>query len=477
MTLLHLKKFSFQNLQINHWLIEQGQHWCLLGTTASGKSRLAGFLVSCSETKSINDQPVLPHHCLCVGFESQQEQFEAELRDDDTDFMDRIDYGHTGMELLKESGADNAAVKKIAIKFGITPLLTKGFRMLSSGETRKLLIVRALLSHPDILILDEPFDSLDPASRLHLSTFLESVKDEQNMIICVNRLNDIQPWQSHVALMHKGKMLLQGEREKILRESVIRPLYHFDSKQEIYLPPAPAQPGKFTPLLSFDRSRVRYAEIIQFQNLSWVLNPGDHTTITGPNGAGKSTLLQLISGDHPQCYNNGVTVFGYLRGSGESIWDIKKHLGIISGSLHQDYRVPGSALSVVTSGLYDSIGIYCSVSEKEKHLALQWLGIVGLEEKAAISFRQLSWGEQRLVLIARSLIKHPPLLLLDEPTLGLDDQNRFMVLACLEKIAELGVSTMLFVSHREDEHLPLFHHWLVFEPDTEALYTVRHFHS
>lgn len=472
MTLLSLQNLSSPELHIGHWIVESGQHWCLLGTTGSGKSRLARLLEEPGELRDHCHQCVFPPLCLCVGFEAQQARLEAELYDDDTDFLDRIDQGHTGMELLQESGADREMIEEMVERFGIGPLLEKGFRVLSSGETRKLLIAQALLARPDLLILDEPFDSLDSSSSQALAAFLASVKEEQPLLLCVNRLQDIQPWNTHLAVLHRGELILQGERGRVLEDGAVRPLFHFASGKPLELPLPITASITFDPLLSLENSRVYYGETVQFQHLHWVLRPGEHTIISGPNGAGKSTLLQLISGDHPQCFNNGVTVFGHRRGSGESIWDIKKHLGLVSGSLHQDYRVQGNVLTVVASGLSDSIGLYRQVSRKEKQLSRQWLAMVGLEVKATVSFRQLSWGEQRLVLIARALIKHPPLLLLDEPTLGLDDRNRFMVLACLERIAGLGASTMLFVSHREDEHLPLFRHQLLFTPAAEVCFVV-----
>lgn len=372
-TIISVQSLVGRELQIDRWEVVAGQHWCLLGTTGSGKSRLARLLEEPEALGFRCQQYVGPRSCLCVGFESQQARLEAELYDDDTDFMDRIDQGNTGLELLRESGAESGAIEEMVERFGIAPLLEKGFRVLSSGETRKLLIARALLARPDLLILDEPFDSLDPLSVKALAAFLAVVKDEQPLLICASLLQDIQSWHSHVAVLHRGHLLLQGEREEVLQDGAIRSLFHFDSGDLPELPPPPGAPVTFDPLLCLEDCQVHYGETIQFQHLSWVLRPGEHTIISGPNGAGKSTLLQLISGDHPQCFNNGVTVFGLRRGSGESIWGIKKHLGLVSGALHQDYRVPGNSLSVVASGLYDSIGIYRQVSEKKNTLPVNGL--------------------------------------------------------------------------------------------------------
>lgn len=472
MILIDIQDLISKRLNISQWTIETRQYWCLIGTTGSGKSQLAHIFQEPEKMTFQYRLFELPPSCLCVGLEAQQAQFEAELYDDDTDFMDHIDQGHTGMELLQQTGADSAAILQVVGQFNIEYLMEKGFRVLSSGETRKLLIARALLTKPDLLILDEPFEGLDRVSTQALADFLVDLKEQQALVMFVNKLQDVQEWHTHIGVLHKGRLLAQGEKDRVMSNDSIQTLFHFDSGRLLELPPALGVPVTFDPILHIRNCNVHYNEIIQFQNLNWVLRPGEHTIISGPNGSGKSTLLQLITGDHPQCFNNGLTVFGYKRGSGESIWDIKKHIGLVSGSLHQDYRVPGNALTVVASGLYDSIGLYRTVSEKEKRISRQWLAFIGLEEKADIAFRQLSWGEQRLVLIARALIKYPSLLILDEPTLGLDDQNRLMVLACLERIAGLGVSTMLFVSHRQDEHLEIFRKHIVFERDEEALFAI-----
>ena len=210
-------------------------------------------------------------------------------------------------------------------------------------------------------------------------------------------------------------------------------------------------------LISLKDGFAGYGDKRLFAGLNLNIYDGDHTLITGPNGCGKSTLLDIIVGDNPKCYVNDLTIFGHKRGSGESIWDIKKHMGIVSPALHRDHRITDTALNVVLSGLYDSIGLYTKVSSgAEIKKAKQWLSWLSLADKSNLSFRRLSFAEQRLVLIGRALVKGPKLLILDEPTQGLDDVHRKNLLDLLESIAERRLSTILFVSHRTDEYRPFF---------------------
>ncbi|WP_241238748.1 ATP-binding cassette domain-containing protein [Colwellia sp. Arc7-635] len=166
--------------------------------------------------------------------------------------------------------------------------------------------------------------------------------------------------------------------------------------------------------------------------------------------------MQLITGDCPQCYSNNIHVLGYKRGSGESIWELKAQMGIVSAELHRQYRVSVDLLTVILSGFYDSIGLYQKPTEKQLAIATQWLEKIGLSAQKQQLFQQLSYGEQRLVLIARALVKSPYLLILDEPTQGLDELNRHRILNFLEHLAMQKHSTMLLVSHRQDELLSIF---------------------
>ncbi len=107
---------------------------------------------------------------------------------------------------------------------------------------------------------------------------------------------------------------------------------------------------------------------------------------------------------------------------------LKKHIGYVSSSLHLDYRVSTNVRNVILSGYFDSIGIYQAVSDKQHKLVQQWLDILGIDKRTADApFHSLSWGQQRLALIVRALVKHPTLLILDEPLQGLDPLNRQLV--------------------------------------------------
>ncbi|MCH8552611.1 MAG: ATP-binding cassette domain-containing protein [Natronospirillum sp.] len=446
-----------------------GEHWTVLGGVGSGKSLLSRLLTGESAPDAGQLQG-LPERAIWLSLEQQQDLYERELSRDETDLTDIPDQGTPVRELLTEINTDPAAVAATAELLGLTRLLDRGYRLLSSGEGRRVMLGRALLAKPDLLLLEEPFEGLDAASHVELSAALgELAATGWRLILLVGQRQDIPAWATHIALLDHCRLALTGPAEEV------RAHPDWQATTELLQAPAPELPPRQSefqlphwpadePLVHLINGRVAYGDTLQFEGFDWALYPGQHTQIMGPNGCGKSTLLKLVNGDHPQCYVNDLTVFGYRRGRGESIWDIKKHLGYVSTDLQRDYRVSGNVVTAVISGLTDSIGLYQATGQQELDLALQWLDCVGLADKARHSLRSLSSGEQRLVLIARALIKQPPVLILDEPTLGLDDLNRFRVLAVVERLLCDGPTTLLFVSHRQDEQLALIRRRLIFEP-------------
>ena len=210
------------------------------------------------------------------------------------------------------------------------------------------------------------------------------------------------------------------------------------------------------------------------KDLSWTVNQGEHWLIRGPNGSGKTTLLELITGDNMQVYCNDVHLFGIKRGSGETIWDIKKQLGIVSYRLHVEYRMLGgtSLLNVIISGFRDSIGLYEAAKDTEIALAKKWLALGGFAGRESESFGNLSYGEQRAVLILRSAVKSPKLLILDEPCHGLDENFRTKILHLMELIGQGGTTTMLHVTHDPTEILPCEKHVLELLPGHEPMFRI-----
>lgn len=452
---MHIKNFEHTELRIDTFTSHPGESWCLLGDNHSGIDRFIDLLSGKLDTFSA-DILELPHNPGILTFRSQQELFENELRNDDSDFLDRMDPG----TLVREFLPNHQAHATLLETFGMAHCLDLGYRQLSSGQARKLLLLRELTRGTSALVLQNPYDGLDEQSCLEMNQALAPLpRAGVLLLISVNSLCDIPPWTSHLALIENGRMTGSGPRERILpfkTKASQCSTTQCNADTAPVCAPSSAATASAGELVFLRNGFAGYGGRKLFNNLNLIIHTDDHTLITGSNGCGKSTLLDIITGDNPKCYANDLRIFGQKRGTGESIWDVKKHMGIVSPALHREHHIPGTAIQVVLSGLYDSIGLYRKASPTEIRSARKWLAWINLSERAEYPFRRLTFAEQRLLLITRALIKGPRLLILDEPTQGLDDCNRHKLLALLDDIAERHLSTILFVSHRRDEHLPLF---------------------
>jgi len=480
MSSLHISQGSFRlsdtrTLELDRLDIQSGDSWAFVGANGSGKSALARAL-SGELTLLKGESHCDFRHVVRLSFEQLQKLVSDEWQRNNTDLLsqDEDDTGRTTADIIQEELNDPARCVQLAEQFGITPLLTRRFKYLSTGETRKTLLCRALMAQPDLLILDEPFDGLDVNSRAQLATLLGELSQQgYTVVLVLNRFDEIPDFIEQVGVLADCTLTSQGPRQQVMADALVAQLAHSENLNGLTLPETedPTQVIRLPddrPLIVLRDGVVSYNDRPILNQLSWQVNPGEHWQIVGPNGAGKSTLLSLITGDHPQGYSNDLTLFGRRRGSGETIWDIKRHIGYVSSSLHLDYRVSSSVRNVILSGFFDSIGIYQAVSDRQHQLTSQWLALLGLGAMGDAPFQSLSWGQQRLALIARALVKHPALLILDEPLQGLDPLNRQLVRRFVDVLIQQGSTQLLFVSHHAEDAPQCITHRFSFIPEGDG---------
>ena len=369
---------------------------------------------------------------------------------------------------FKSSGADTPERRQMQHDlyemFNISHLLDKYIILLSSGELRKFQLVRTLLASPRVLIMDNPFIGLDAETRLQLTQLLQTISSQQSLqvILLLSKTDDVPEFITHVVEVSNmvcGPKITRLEWQKI---NDLRPVAHLDDERRNAILSIPASPNDYDAnvVISMRDVMVRYGERIILKGLNWQVMNGQRWALGGQNGAGKSTLLSLVCADNPQSYASDISLFGYKRGSGESIWDIKKHIGYVSPEMHRAYMRPLPAISIVASGLKDSIGLYTKPKPEEMDICRLWMHIFGLDGKEQTSFLKLSSGEQRLVLLARAFVKDPQLLILDEPLHGLDNDNRQKVKDVIETFCSRKNKTLVMVTHYQEELPPCITHHL-----------------
>ncbi len=446
-------------LLIDRFDARPGEIWCVLGDNRSGVDRFTAIFRSRAGDSFTGAELDMPADLGVVSFRDQQEIFEQEVRNDESDFLDRLDPGTPARNFLSNLDENRRLIEQ----FGLGHVLDSGFRQLSSGECRKLLILKAVTEGAGHLLIESPYDGLDVRSCAEFDRIMELLVGRRvGIILVLSSRSDIPAWCTHLAWIENGVMAGRGRLAEML-EQIERTGNGEEWKTILEDQDRTSAGSGHRELIKLVDGHARYGERLIFSGLDFRVRERQHTLVSGPNGAGKSTLLGLVTGDHQDCYTNELYLFGSRRGSGESIWEIKKEMGIVSPALHREHYVPGNCIQIVVSGFFDSIGLYRRPTQRQIEQARAWLGVVGLGALEKTPFRRVGFAEQRLVLIARALIKLPKLLILDEPTQGLDDANRSRLLDFLELIAERRISTIVYVSHRRDEFRSFFRQHIDFD--------------
>ncbi len=446
-----------------HWALRSDEHWAVLGPNGSGKSVLMRAL--CGQVPIVGGEivyhfampgaPPWPSIAL-VAFGTQR----SIVAEQDPFHQARwhSDRSHEGQTLggflaLNSTVASGAAHGALLQMLRLDRLLARSMVQLSNGERRKAFLARALLRAPSgglrLLILDNPFTGLDSAARAGLRDAVGQLMLAGDVRVIVVGAGDeclpecLPSGITHVLRVAGGRVASQGPVARDQRRA-----------------PAVTTRLRFGPavqsgaeLVRMSGVRVAYNGTTVLDGVDWSVREGEHWALVGPNGAGKTTLLSLLLGDHPQAYANTVELFGRQRGSGETIWEIKQQVGWVAPELHLYYPPESTCLDVVCSGFHDSVGLFhpCTQAQREgARAALARLGTgAHADALAPVPFARLSEGEQRMVLVARALVKHPRLLVLDEPCQGLDAANQTRVLEAVDALGRSGAGApaVIYVTH------------------------------
>lgn len=334
----------------------------------------------------------------------------------------------------------------------IRPLLTRPLIQLSNGENKRVQLAIALLENPDLLILDNPFLGLDMEGRATLHSIINmlAAKGIQLLLITSTSVRELPAAITHVARLEEGKWTFQGPKEqfhpdvKPVREisldtGILRELQQYST------------PAGFSTAVRMTDVHVYYGEKVLLEHIDWEVKKGERWNVSGPNGAGKSTLLSLITADNPQAYANDIWLFDRRRGSGETIWEVKQKIGFVSPELHLYFDYGATCFQVIASGLFDTIGLFRPLTDEQTRQVSLWMKLLSLDDLRASRLAQLSTGQQRMVLLARALIKNPPMLILDEPCQGLDEEQTGYFRQLIGLLCEAFGTTLIYVSHYKEE--------------------------
>lgn len=314
----------------------------------------------------------------------------------------------------------------------------------SGGQQKKALLKHLLAAQPQFIIIDGVFDNLDIASQQQIADTLQNISARVKIIQILNRKDDLLSFISEVFTV-KNNLPVKGWDDAATNSST-----HFTGTIPPPIQEYPVQPD---PLVQFNEVQVSYNGVGIIKNINWQINKGEFWQLIGPNGSGKTTMLSMIYGNNPKAYGQNLILFGKRKGSGESVWEIKEKIGYFSSAITQEFDRLDTLEQMIISGFNDSIGLYIHPTDLQIQRAAAWLQLLNMYEQRKQLFRNFSMAQQRLILIARAMVKHPPLLILDEPTAGIDDESAALFTALVNKIAAESNTAILYVSHRQEQGL------------------------
>lgn len=327
---------------------------------------------------------------------------------------------------------------------GIEAARTQTLRSMSSGEQKKVLLQHLLSLMPGVLIVDNVFDNLDIAAQQSLKAELQQAANKTIFLQLFHRQRELLPFIETTVTVNQQLEFVPCEIDATVTNEtgdqlIPAPLHHYAINSN--------------ELVRFADVSVSYDGRQVLQHINWTISKGEFWQLKGPNGSGKTTLLTMITGDNVKGYGQELYIFNRKKGSGESVWEIKSKIGYLTPAMTDLFSTRHTLEQMIVSGFIDQIGLYSVPTDMQQRAAFEWMQLLQLEHKARLPFNKLSTGEQRLALIARAMVKHPPLLILDEPLMGLDDTNAAKVIQLINKLAAESTTAILYVSHQTEKGL------------------------
>lgn len=457
------------------WEISCGECWMLGGLSGSGKTTLAKIIsgeiknfegrvkVSFDETSKLTKKVLYVSNWFQFSnlegdrnFYYQQRYNQSAKNDTLTVFAELNHFG-------KEENLDFEILKSYLKSFGFENFKNQQLIELSSGEHKKLQLLKALWLKPQVLIIDQPYAGLDVQSRQFLNRAFDDLIKENVTLILINNDDEHPENVQYFVEIENGKLIHRNSPKDFskVEERIPKSLPFFLQNN---------QKNKQESLIKLENVNISYGEKQVLKNIDWEVNSGEQWLLQGHNGSGKSTLLSLLNGDHPKAYANEIYLFGQKRGSGESIWDIKEKIGMISPELHWYFDMNANVGQTIASGFFDSMSLYQKLSFDQQQQLEQILYFFDLKDDKNKKLNTLPLGKQRLVLLARTLIKKPKLLILDEPCQGMDNEQTQYFNQVIDDLASQGQS-LIYVGHFESQLPKKLSHKLVLEKGTTKIKT------
>lgn len=487
---------SFRNVSIRQYNslvfegldfeLERGQNWALVGKSGSGKSTLLDFIMGKASmargeanypyfesyiAEHHRDDPFFNRYKLMTQVSARHEfrnlsntsdfYYQQRFNSCDSEDADTVENYLSEIKIVQPSGF--WTYQRVTERLKLLPLLDKQLIKLSNGETKRLLIASALIRNPILLLLDNPLNGLDVAARQDFNELIREISDSGISIIMATTPAEIPEAITHVGVLDQGKMISKVPSDQFNPENLILSTADKINRDKLKELLSQTQWPLYQTIVGMENVSIRYGDKLILDQVNWQMKQGERWMLVGHNGAGKSTLLSLINGDNPQAFANKITLFDQRKGTGESIWEIKKKIGYVSPELFQYFPTGNTCLQVIESGFDDTLGLFRVSSKSKAETSMRWMNLLRIEEYAGIMFRNVPVSVQRICMLARAMVKNPVLLILDEPCLGLDFAQQEQFKNLIDEICSISNLSLIYVSHYQNEMPESISHTLILD--------------